>query len=233
MVAANTDGIHQVGFESVRFLQSSDLSRRRGIELNVVQAVGGGVGSFVVHVGAKQAVLTGQLVVNASGEVVLRYYLLASERKYSYIAITQNLAVGQMPERQIGLSGQVHAIGIGSRPGGKACSRARVRRIPSGNGAQHTVAGGLGGNCGQSSNALRLAYAFVVGKEKGAVLHNGTANGAAKLIALERWNGAAIKIISGIEGAVAEKLISAAVEAIGPRAGDGVDNTAGGLAVIG
>src|SRR5690242_16525664 len=104
-----------------------------------------------------------------------------------------------MPERQVCLSRQVYPVGIGGRTGGEAGCRARIAGISSWNGTQDAVARRRGGHSGESTDALGLTYTFIIGEEERAVLHDGTAEGAAKLISLEGWNRGGVEEVSSVE----------------------------------
>ena len=69
-------------------------------------------------------------------------------------------------------------------------------------------------------------------KVKQLVLLNRTTNTAAELVALQvvvRWS----EEVSGIQRTVSEKLKGAAVNVIRPGFGSDVDDTAGGIAILG
>ena len=85
----------------------------------------------------------------------------------------------------------------------------------------------------ESSYPFRLPDTLVIREEKCAVLDNWTTNGSAKLIALEGWNGTDIEVILGIQVAVAQELVRAAVKIIGAGTRDRIYYAARGLSVLG
>src|SRR5580700_3102157 len=75
-----------------------------------------------------------------------------------------------------------------------------------------------------------LAEAFVIGKHESFVVVQRAADGGAELVALERWSGAWIEEIGGVEGVVAEKFIRGAVPLVAAGLRDDNDLSAGVLA---
>src|SRR5579864_6000767 len=85
------------------------------------------------------------------------------------------------------------------------------------------------------ADALALAETLVIAKNVDFILPNGAAGRAAELVAAELCFFEAVgvfKKIRGVESAVAEKFVDAAVELIGSGAGDGVDDSSGSVAVF-
>lgn len=88
---------------------------------------------------------------------------------------------------------------------------------------------------GDVSNTFALAQPLVVAKNKYLVFPDGPAGGRAELVAAKRRFGQAVVIfkeVGCVQGAVADELIGAAVELAGAGAGDGIDDPAGGEAVL-
>src|SRR5579863_9825316 len=82
-------------------------------------------------------------------------------------------------------------------------------------------------------DAVMLAKSFVVGKEKGLILYNRSANCPSKLVAVEEWDRTRlIKEVLGIERAVTKKLIDVAMKLVGPRFGKRIDDATGGASVF-
>src|SRR6202035_5779348 len=80
-----------------------------------------------------------------------------------------------------------------------------------------------------------LAQPFVIKKEKGFVLANGTTDGPTKIVALQGGNRLAVFIIEpivGIHHGVAEKFVDAAVKFIGSRARHNIDQCSSGKSIF-
>src|SRR5580704_781946 len=92
--------------------------------------------------------------------------------------------------------------------------------------ADHSVAGGERGDVVNRAQAQRLAQAFVVSKNEGLVFLDRTACCYPELVSPEGRDGGRVKIVAGIESAVAQELIGAAVKAIGAGASYGADDAA-------
>ena len=85
-----------------------------------------------------------------------------------------------------------------------------------------------------------LAQYFDVTEDKGLILHDGTTQGKAELVAYEVWNLAPckrilwinIKEITSIQGRVAVIVIDGSMQIVGARFGDGGDDSARKIAVL-
>ena len=99
------------------------------------------------------------------------------------------------------------------------------------------VAGPFGGAQNREdgrSLALAAAPALIGGKEKELVFLDGTADRAAKDVALERLFGQTVrkKVVSGVQVGVAQKLEPVSVESIGSRFRNLIDDSSGSPAVF-
>src|SRR5207302_4640488 len=74
---------------------------------------------------------------------------------------------------------------------------------------------------------------FVIREEKRFVVPDRPAQRSSELVPVERLRAALIEEFPRIERVVTEELEDAAMEAIGSRARDRADNTAGGPAILG
>src|SRR5258706_11002350 len=99
-------------------------------------------------------------------------------------------------------------------------------------GAQWPVSRKDGRYCRQGRDSLGLRNGFEVGKEEGPVLENRPPDRPAKLVAFEWRNFGAVKIVSSVQSAVAQKLVSIPVKSIRPGARNCIDNAAGSFAVF-
>jgi len=108
------------------------------------------------------------------------------------------------------------------------------QRIPGRRIVDVPIASGQGRHLHRVGDTLGLPDAFVVSKEKRAILDDRAADGAAKLVALERrLRGAAtLKEILCIQRAVAQEVLHAAMKCIRPGARNGINNAPGSLAVF-
>src|SRR5438132_9080049 len=88
-------------------------------------------------------------------------------------------------------------------------------------------------HCHNRSDAQRLPYSFLVGKEEYSILQDWSADRSSKLVALEGRNTTHIEEVPGVEFAITKKLVHTAVNLICPRARNGVNHPPGGLAVLG
>src|SRR3984957_5471214 len=83
-----------------------------------------------------------------------------------------------------------------------------------------------------SGSLLTLAKSLVGDKDKSSVFHDWGASGSSKLNTPKRRDRRTVKIISGIENAVAVKEESGPVYLIGTGFRDGIDDCAGGSSVF-
>ncbi len=177
----------------------------RGVEGEVL-GVAEGERRVVEEVGAEDAVFRGELVVDADGEEVFGGDLLADEVVLGDVARGGGVLVGDGKEADVLLHGGVCDPGAGS-----------VREDVGGGGVGEVLADG-----------------FEVAEEEGVLLPDGAARGGAVLVAAERRRrGSGVEVVSGVERAVAEEAVCRAVDPVGSAARDGVDDAAGGLAVLG
>ena len=135
-----------------------------------------------------------------------------------YVGINRVLLHTDSVGRFHGASGAGEAALVRGRGGLGALEQAgrRVRRW-------HGVDG---------SRGAALAEPFIVEEEEGLIRTNGATDGPAELVALER-RGASGEIVLGVEGAVADELVSRAVKFVGAFACDGRDDPTRGAAVVG
>src|SRR6267154_1349115 len=98
--------------------------------------------------------------------------------------------------------------------------------------AQLPVSSFLRRNGGNLGDPLRLADSFIVSEEECVVLDDRPADSSPKLVPLEGRNLAHIEIVQRVELAVAEKLVTAAMNLIRSRTRDRVDHAAGGFSII-
>src|ERR1700676_1709044 len=90
----------------------------------------------------------------------------------------------------------------------------------------------LRGDKDLSTDALILAESLVVCKEKRVVLPNGSAYRSPKLIPPELWLRDGIKVISRVQGTIAEELVCSTMKLIRARLCDRVDDPARGSPVL-
>src|SRR5712671_8121725 len=80
--------------------------------------------------------------------------------------------------------------------------------------------------------ALYLVQAFIIGKEKGLIFPDRPTHGAAVLVPAKRRGSLPIKTIPRVECAVAVEIVGAAVNLVGARLGNRVDDATGTPAVL-
>src|ERR1700680_2226530 len=83
-----------------------------------------------------------------------------------------------------------------------------------------------------TSDTLGLAYALVVAKDENPVPPNRPSRGSPELIPLERWDDVAVKEVSGVERAIAQKLVDTSMKLVRPRARGGAHDAARSPAVL-
>src|SRR5262249_42225074 len=83
---------------------------------------------------------------------------------------------------------------------------------------------------------LRLAYPLVIAEDESSVLANRAAGRGAELVASVSWfwlpSGIGEEVVR-VQRRVAQALVDVAMERVGPRLADGVDNPAGGPSIFG
>ena len=116
-----------------------------------------------------------------------------------------------------------------------------VRRPCRGNGPQCQIrldrGNSQGTRCGirhmhGSRSLLALAESLIGSKDKSSVFHDWGTSGSSELNTPKRRDRRTVKIISGIENAVAVKEESGPVYLIGTGFRDGIDDCAGGSSVL-
>ena len=134
-----------------------------------------------------------------------------------------------------GLAGiaQTGARQIGSRPG-LARENSGRDRIDA---AKGHISGDIrrGRHTGETALSARLPLAFVIHEKEGLVAEDGSAEGAAELIVVERRLaiGFEVEVVTRVENGVPEKLQACPVPLVRAALGDNVDHAAGAAPVFG
>src|ERR1017187_7871317 len=190
-----------------------------------VEGVRSGERSTVPEVGCGELIGRRELVVGVDGEVVLAGAEGVGERIGPSIAGPRGVSgwqrrqIRQWIERDVGLNGGADGdLGMAGAGGPYA-------HVP------HACIGRWYGAAG--ALAVEPAQALVIAEEEGAILDDGAAERSSELIAAQRGNLGRIELVAGVECAVAEELVGVAVELVAAGTRDCVDDSAGGLAVVG
>src|SRR6266481_5149049 len=149
-------------------------------------------------------------MIEASGIKILADHLPAGKAVLGYVRIVSDRTIWQMIESQEFLGVWIYDYGNRISVGVMNHPVARIQRRN-------------GGDCGY---AFGLANALVVEEEKCPLWNDWPADGSTKLVALERRDLRAVEEIPGVQRAVAEEFVSAAVKSTRARAGDGVNDAA-------
>src|ERR1700675_2521879 len=152
------------------------------------------------------------MVVGSDGHKIFRQALDSRSIEDTCVAVSYQATVRQRPKTQVGFDLRINRYWSGLA----RTVRLRTLRAGSDRRRRHQIAERV---------ALILADPFVIRENESLVFYNGDSAGDAELVAMEgRQSG--VEIISRIQSSAAEKPVSIAMELVGPRLGDSVDDPA-------
>src|SRR5271163_1211319 len=196
--------------EGVAFLDTGGLTLRERPQKNAIERVGSGCLAIVEQVSRVDRIVVREAVIEARRDKILHRNVLCGESIRPGVTLDRSVGQGEEGEEWS------HKRAYYDRSRNQladACLR-RGHRV-------------------YSSHSQPLANTLVIEEKEGSLAFDGTTQGSAELVTLKRRHRGAIKEVTRVQSAVAEKFIQRAMELVRSRTSDRVDDAPRGLSVVG